>query len=386
MTIRTVGYEIAVLDTLGVVQTVFIPSQLAELKFSLTLNDVGVFAIIFRGAEQVTAMHLLFQTDTFVEVYRDGGTEVTPTYIKENTYLTRIKDRYIDNEGVDTLIVGGPDLNDFLRRRVIDPTDDSVQPNGGYATKAGAADTVLRAYIREQAADLASLGRPFPGLTVPAVLGTAPNVGKRVRYKNLLKICQEISESVEAIQTCTDFQIQRTTALNFEAIIGDTGADRTFASNRTLGKYVVFDPNRGNLQNPRFVIDERTELNFFYVMGPGQGSDRFILQVPNNARIFASPFNRIEHPLDIRNAQIGSLSDLLTEARKAQYERGVLRQLSSDISAKLGGAIYRVDWVLGDRITIQWESIQESVRINSLVFTVNDQGETLVVKTRKLFF
>lgn len=370
------AHEILIISpTTGGVLKILSPSQVDEFKYSRVINDVGVFAMVFRGREQVEEVYSLFTTDTLVEVYRDDQTQSLSHMVKENTYLTRKRERYIDDDGIDMFIVGGVDLNDFLNRRIVDPNDDSVQPNGGYATKSGAADTVLRDYIREQAGELASSLRITPGLDVPAVPGIGTAIGKRLRHDILLEVVRDVANS-----TNIDFSISRITDLSFEVFIGQLGTDRTYNTNKTSRRYVVFSPNRGNLLNPRYSIDETEEVTYLYVLGPGQGTNRTQLELSNNARVNASPYNRIERVKDARDTQPGQAVQLLTEGRLELIDQAVKIEFNANISAQLGGTKYRIDWVLGDRVTIAWGNQRDDVRIIGIEITLTGTGEQLVIK------
>lgn len=378
------NYEVTLIDPFsGSILRVLSSQDLVEGKFSRLVNGVGVFALIIHGTDLVQELYNLVQEDTIVEFYRDNGWDEV-SYEKEGTFFIRLIDRYIDDSGAEKLILGGMDLNDLLDRRIIDPDDDSVLPNGGYVTKAGAADDVIREYVREQAADLASSARSFPGLTVPVTAGTGTPIGRRLRYDNLLKAVQDMCASAEFIAGCTDFNIVRTTGLNFECLIEEQGSDRTYLNNASSGKFVVLNPLRGNLLSPRVKRDARKEKNFFYVKGSGQGANRFILKVPNFERIYTSPYNRIEGSLDVRDSRTGNATDMYTEARKAFQEKGAITEMTASLSANLGGTIYKRDWFLGDRITVAWDSFTDTVRIIEVVFTFNQSGESIEVSTKRM--
>ena len=372
-------YEILIISpATGDILKVLSPSNAVEIKYSRVINDVGTFTIVFRGRALVDEVVPLFGTDTIVEIYRDSQTQSYTDLTKEGTYFTRLRKQYIDDEGIDSFIVGGFCTNHLLQRRTIDPSDDSVQPNGGYATKAGAADTVLRDYIREQAADLASTERQTLGLTVPAVAGTFPTVGKRIRFKNLLAICQEISAAVNV-----DFYIERTTGLNFECYIGTQGTDRTYKTNKGLNPFTIFNPLRGNLRRPAYEIDEKKEVNFLYVQGPGEGARRFVLEVPGSDRMAASLFNRCERAIDARNTKVGGSAAMLSEGQEKLVTDGVQIDFNINLIPQIGGTKYREDIFLGDKVTVVWRDIIANIRITKIEFTLTQNSEEILIEVSK---
>ena len=374
-------YEILILDafTADVVK-ILSPTQLSEARFSRKVNQRGAFTIIFEGREQIEEVFSLFQTDTFVEVYRPT-TKPVERLIKENTYITRMRHRYIDQSGTEIFIVGGFDLIDLLGTREINPADDSVQPNGGYVTKAGPADTVLRALIREQAGDLASNQRQIPGLAVSAVGGLGIPIGKRVRFENLLEVCQDIAAGSKM-----DFRIERGTGFSFDVIIAQEGTDKSYTTNRTTGRYTIFGVSRGNLDRPSYKIDESEEINYLYVQGPGEGANRTLLEVPNSFRVNISPLNRREKSYDARVSDVGESGAIqrLTEAREELVKRGPKIEFRLKLPANLGGITYHEDWELGDTVTVVWDDQQDDIRLIGIEFTLGVRGEDIDILIQRI--
>lgn len=348
------AYEIVVIGTDGVTKRIFGAETFDEMRYSRLLDGIGKIALTLRDTEDYS---LLFPLDTFIEVYRNDPT--TGQLAKEDTYFTRLVHHFV--EGDETFwVIGGVSLNHLLKRRIIDPDDD---PNvaGGYSTKGGAADTIIREYIREQAADLASSARQFPSFTVPAVAGTADSAGYRARFENLFEIIQQLSRKGN-----TDFIIERTTSNNLECTIGLIGSD--------LSSTLIITPGRQNIRNPSYLEDRTEEANFVYALGEGQGTNRTVLKIQASA-VSDSPYNRIEYIHDARNAE--DALELLTEGQGSFEEHRGEIKFDFEMSEQVAGTSYRVDWDVGDKITGKWDTVSKVLRVVGVEVDLGADGETV---------
>lgn len=360
-------YQIVVLDRDdGSVRVVFDTTRTFDIRYSLALNDVGLIAFSISADDAFAEQ---FELDDIIEVYRTDPTSDNLT--REESYFLRSTQRFRQNDD-EIIVIGGMSLNHLLARRVIDPDDDPLEA-GGYSTKGGAADVVLRDYIREQAGDLASAERQFPNLSVLPVIGNAPNAGARLRYENLLAIAKTFSERGQI-----DFQIRRVQANFLECFIGIIGSDKTKTTNYPAVPYVLLTPMRGNLSDPNLILDRTNEQNFLYALGQGQGENRIVLELSGEG-VTDSPYNRIEFTQDVRNAEKDSPVQLLTQASQALKEKRVQREFSFKPTGVEAGNVYRVDWVLGDKVTIQWGDVTQDLRITGIDFTLTPDGEDIQV-------
>lgn len=364
-------YQVSVIScTTGLLLHIFDPQSFYDLRYNRALNDVGALVMTFPFMSNLPA---LFAKDNFVEVTRTDP--VTGQLEVEETYFTRLTHRFREGNE-ERYIVGGMSLNHLLARRVIDPADDPAGA-GGYSTKAGAADTIMRAFAREQMADLASVDRRFPNLIVDLVPGTGVNTGKRARYDNLLKAFQEM-----ASQGQTDFIIHRTTDNNLVLTILPIGQNKTRSANYPFHPFVQFDPNRGNLSNPSLVIDAKQEQNFCYALGQGQGDTRILSKVPGET-LGDSPYNRIEFTEDVRQSDRSNAFYLLTAARASLQENQAARDFTFEPIPEASGTIYNQDWTLGDKITATWDEESVDLRVTDVEINIDDQGESIKAKLER---
>lgn len=340
-------------------------SQLREIRFSRLLNDIGAMVLSFE--RDVDAVYSLFNLkDLLVDIVRDN--------IVEGTYIVSSRQRLVDGN-TQIVNIGGLSLESLLSRRLIDPTDDSVQPNGGYVTKAGPVDTILAELVDEQIGPSASSARQIPNLSVVTPSGIGDLTGFRKRYGTLLVVIQNFLSSRNI-----DLKMTRSEYTNIEIKFEKRGNDKSYSTHAPTGPYTIFSILRGNLNNPDHVIDYQDEITCVYVAGPGEGANRTILIVPDVSRVIQSPYGRIESFVDYRSAssETSSLSQQLNAEALNQLNGGLPEiTFTFDLQTNISGSTYRNDWDLGDIVTVFWEPIQDDVRINKVEIQASAQGETI---------
>ncbi len=362
-------YQLVVIHPVsGQVIRIFDPQSFTSLHYSIVLNDIGACVITFDTEQDYSG---IFPLDALIDVQRTSP--ITGDFMREETYFARLTHRLREGDH-EQFIVGGLSLNHLLSRRVVDPADDPLQ-SGGYSTKAGAADSVMRAYAREQMVIAINTARNFPDFSVATVPGNGINVGQRLRFENLLTVFQEL-----ALRGGVDFSIRRVTGRSTELIIAPIGANKTYTYNYPLSPFVMFDPARGNLTNPSIVIDRKGEGNYIYALGQGPGDQRITLQIQDPAG-GDSPFNRCELKSDIRQAERGNALQLLTEARSKLKEEGKRVEFTFDISGLDPGSSYHIDFDVGDYVTAQWGDVRVDLRITGVEFDIDEGGEVMKVQT-----
>lgn len=355
----------------GAVTQIYDGTVFYELRYSRVLNDIGAMVLSMSASDDLPA---LFPLDALIDIKRTDP--ATGVLVLEETYFARMTHRFQENNE-ERFLVGGLSLNHLIARRCVLPADDPLQA-GGYSTKSGAADSVLREYALEQMGANASTARQFTNLSVPPVANVGMSVGRRLRFENLFTVFQDIAE-----QSMMDFQVVRTTGNNLELQIGRIGSDKTQTSNYPTLPFVLLDPLRGNMADPSLLLDRRKEGNFLYAMAQGAGENRLVWPVQGDG-ILDSPWNRIEFAEDVRTTARGFGIELLTEARKLLKDREQVKEFSFQLSGDQPGNIYRLDWDVGDSITAQWGDVSQDLRIRSVEIQAGEGGESLTVETELL--
>lgn len=348
----------------GEVRIVLDNSSFYEVRYSRALNDIGAFAITLPSDIRWAQ---IFTLDALIDVERTSP--ITGALQVEETFLVRLTHRFRDGDQ-ERFIVGGLSLNHLLARRVVDPDDDPTAA-GGYSTKAGPADDVLRDYAREQCGDLASAIRQYPNFSVGSVGSVGLSVGRRLRYENLLEVFQDVAN-----QGGVDFLISRITGNTLRLTIAPIGTDKTKTYNYPFAPFVQLDPARGNLSDPSLLFDRREEQNFVYALGQGPGEQRITLKY-SGLGIGDSPYNRVEFTSDVRTAERGDSTTLATGARAALFEKQARKEFTFAPSGSEPGAIYQLDYVLGDTLTAAWGDESIDLRVRSVDISLSEDGEKI---------
>jgi hypothetical protein len=367
------NYQVTVTSLVtGRTLAIYDSTNFYSLRYSRKVNDIGVFVIVF---PYESGFWTTFDTDNFVEIYRTSP--ITGSLILEETYLARARHRFREGNE-EKLVIGGVSLTHLLARRVIDPDDDPTATDG-YSRKNGAADTIMRAYVREHAGDLASAGRFFPGLTVESVLGTSLTLSKNFRYDNLFTALQEMANG-----SGVDFYVTRTDLNLVSVWIAEIGSDMTRTTNEPQRlPYVVLAPARGNLQDPSINIDRTNEKNFVYCLGQGQGEQRLVVK-DSTADASLTAFNRIEFVKDARNIDKLDSAALQDAATAALNEKKTLHEFTFRPTGYDEGSIYRKDWDVADFVTAIWDTVETDLRIDGVEIEISDAGESLDVTVQQI--
>jgi ReqiPepy6 Gp37-like protein len=364
-------YQITVIDaTSGETNAVYDGAAFDDFKFSRVLNDVGLLAVTMPYTSDLPS---IFTLDSLIEVQRTSP--LTDRLQTEEVYLTRLMQHFREGDE-EKWVVGGFSLNHLLLRRLIDPVDDSGAA-GGYSTKSGPADDVLVAYARQQCGDLClTPARQFPNFSIASSSSIGETVGRRLRYDNLLEVFQDVCNQSQLLQM--DFQVVRLTGNSLRLIVYPIGADRSKTHNYPFAPFVELNPKRGNLADPSLLFDRKQEQNFVYALAQGPGESRIVTRVTGDG-IGDSPYNRIEFTTDVRNAERGSTSTVLTSARAALYDKQPKKEFTFKPTGTEPGGIYRLDYDLGDTVTCTFDADSFDLRIRGVEMTLSPDNEEISV-------
>lgn len=364
------SYQLNVYDpTSGELLHIFDPNNFYEMSYERLMWDVGKFALTLPYFDGIEA---LFPLDALMDVLRtspeSGG------LVLEDTYLCRLTNKFWADETLQ-YVVGGLHLNHLFDRRIIDPADDPTAA-GGYSTKADAADNVIRAFVREQLGDLASVDRRIPNMTISPVPGTGSPVGARKRYDSLLKTLRDLT-----VQGDVDFVMQHLDENNLYCNIAPIGSDKTRTTNYPLFPYVGLAPERGNLADPSLTIDRKDEGNVVYILGEGNRENRTLF-IMSGSGAADSPYNRIEFTKNAQNTDKKSPLELVTDAFAALRESQPTTEFTFKPITTASGSIYQLDWVLGDKVTVSWGVFEKDVRIIGVRIRIDGEGEQIEVTVK----
>lgn len=365
------NYQIRIDDAAtGTTNAVLSGEAFDDLKYSRELDDVGLLAMTLPYS---ASLMRIFTLDSLIEVQRTSP--ITGRLQTEDVFLTRLTHHFREGDE-EKLVIGAFSLNHLLARRIIDPADDSGAA-GGYSTKSGPADDVLVAYARQQCADLCpTVARRFPNFSVGTSASIGDAVGRRLRYDSLLKVFQDVCNQSSTV--LMDFQIARLTGNTLRLTVAPIGRDLRRSHNYPFAPFVELNPLRGNLSDPSLLFDRKQEQNYVYALAQGPGESRIVTRVGGDG-VFDSPYNRIEFTTDIRNAERGAASTVLTSARAALFDNQAKKEFTFKPVGTEPGGVYRVDYDVGDLVTCTFGEDSFDLRIRSVEITLSPDNEEISV-------
>jgi hypothetical protein len=312
----------------------------------------------------------LLQPDRMIQVWRapEGG-----RLSLWRAYFVR-KWRFETRGAQQTLTVTGVGPNDLLRRRIVAAFSASAQ-----AAKTDFADDMMKEIVTEALADgvvpVPTAGtRVWADLSVAADLSNGPTLTKAFPFDRLLLpsgggAIASIAKASREAGTEVFFDIVTNTVssssitFQFRTYTGQPGQD--------VSDRVVFDQERGNLQNPFLEFDYTQEANYIYGAGQGIGAARAIQQVSDAARYNASQWNRCEEFADARNQ---AAANGVREAARAVLEAGRPRRRFGGTPISTAGTRFGVDWNFGDRVTARYRGQEFIMIIRTVAVSVDDRG------------
>jgi hypothetical protein len=279
------------------------------------------------------------------------------------------------NEGAIQYTLSAVSLTELLSRRIV-----YAAPGSAEADKSDAADDMLKAIVRESMGALVgdSARSLTKWLSVAADTGQAPNVAKKFGYRNVLACAQEICDTSTALGTPLYFDIiaASASAWVFQTYIGQRGVDRTASGMSTL----AIGEESGVLANPSLAEDYSDEVTYCYAGGHGVGTARIIGTAPRSdssevSRLGASPFNRRESFIDVRNGY-ATLESAQYEA-EAELRRLRPRRTFTGRIIDTDGASFGVHWGWGDRLTVTFNGALADCVVSAIDISVSRDTETL---------
>lgn len=362
-----VTYLVHVLDASGNVAAMLDTVAVETLNYTRVLNGASSFQLTLRYDHPAAA--LLNQKHRTVEIYRYGQGSSAEC---ELTGLVYYANPFEDEDGTAWLIVSGFSLEYELSKRIIDYRDDPLGA-GGYSTKEGPAETVMRELVNEQAGTLALDLRAVAGLAVGAGGGRGNTVRGRWTWEhNLLEVLQSLTAPGGI-----DFYIHRTGGMAFEFVAEPVGRNLTREDNWPGNPFVLFDPLLGTLSNPNLVRDWKDERTNVIVLGQGGGDSRFVYG-SLASQVTDTPYSYGEFVIDARENEDGSAAAFITLAQDALVQRRAAETFEFTIPPDVARRQYNDAWALGDRVTVQWgTAYRQNMRIVAVEVNVTQEGETI---------
>jgi hypothetical protein len=273
--------------------------------------------------------------------------------------------RYETRGAEETIIIGGPDCNDLLRRRIV-----AYAAGESESTKtADFADDIMREVVDENMVSATDTDRNWSALSVAAELSAGPSLTRSFAWKNVLKVLQDLNKASRAAGTEVFFDVivssvtGSSISSQFRTATGQPGQD--------VRDRVIFDQERGNLAAPFLEYDYQKELNYVYGLGQGVEDVREQQTASDTARIDISQFGRMEGYADARNQD--AANGVREKARALLAVGEPIRRFGS-VPLDTEGTRFGRDWNFGDRIRTRYRGQEFDAIVRAVQISLNDSG------------
>lgn len=351
-------------------QSIFDLPALLSLNFEVELSTVTpcVFSIPATDARAA-----LIERDWFAEIWRFNG----ELWLSQCTYMIklieRIREQSENAETIETFVFGGLSLEDLLAGRIVDPNDDPNEA-GGYSTKSGFAESVMHEYVKEQVGEYASAIRQVPNFTQSYNYNRGRVTGYRERHSVLLELLRRMTEPFGI-----DFRVL---LLNQHITFTTDVFGINQSKSADSSSFFVFSERRGNLANAKISRDYRETKNYAYILGPGEGENRTILNASTSDAIL-TPYSRREFVVDAGNTEAGSSLEALTEGEQELNDQKPHVEFTFDL-VQNNISRYDIHWRLGDIVTVIFQDFEQDLRVMKIAVSIDQTVENITPTLREL--
>jgi hypothetical protein len=365
-----VAYQIRVYSPTGELQAV--TDRFRALTIEHRTNIASTLTLSMYGLENIIQHFVL---DAIVEVRRtfpEAGLDWYTEYV--GFHRTPQQQITTGDSRIYTSYSRG--LLDLINRRSVRYYADTE----GSAKGPGAADDIIKQYVRENAGPLATVGNGrlsdgiTPGLTIAPDLSEAPVYEGAHAWKNLLEAIKDIGEPHNV-----DYDVVWLGGASFEfrTYWPQKGTDRSAGQPDA----VVFGATQGNFSNPSHTISRTDEVTSVLVLGPGEGPlrDTTLVNAPVTT-INESPYNLIEQ--DQNASQEDRLNALIAIGNEVLYEKRAALNFTFD-PIQTPFSSYGKHYFLGDIVTSMMLGFQFNVKIEAVTVNVSDNAERITFELQE---
>lgn len=342
-----------------------------SLNFNHRVNEVGTLRFEISGDDDRRS---LFALDGQIEVWRRDIAANLDWYIEWEGFIRTRTLKTLDS-GESRYIVYASSYLTLISRRIIAYYADIAQ-----TSKAGAAETVIKEFVEENAGPSAaspprvSLSGVTAGLTVQPDNGNGGTWTGNRAWKPLLEVIRDIANA-EGV----DIDVVGTGAAQFMFVVynGQRGVDRSLIGYdpttglNGAGNYpVIFSFAFGNMAEPEATLKHADEINAVFVLGQGQNEERDVVLQQDGSASGQSPWNQIEitrSTQETLNAALQAIGNQVLNELQARQE------FNFDIALQ-GNRVYGKDFHWGDLVTAEFDGVQYNEKITGVDITVAAQG------------
>lgn len=202
-----------------------------------------------------------------------------------------------------------------------------------------------------------------------AVTMTSPHIDFQVSYKNVYEYLCKLAE-----YSSIGFRVVPNVDSKVYMFEAWEGKDRT--SEQNINEQYSFSDDNYNIEQGKFVISEKTKVNYVLVGGQGEDANRVLVNVDEGM----SGFDRYEVFSDQKSLTKGSLSDNDYKAKLRSVGEGKLSEgtFKLEVTA-LVQQDYKEKWNLGDIVNVKKEKwgVYTTHRIIEVEETIEDGKKTI---------
>lgn len=368
-------YQVRLLNQAGA--QVALLTDWRSLEYTKRVNRVGSYSLVIDGDLDVVDEFVL---DGQIEILRrDIAASPSFGWTLDFEGFQRTTERKTSQNGLSTFLSLGPDYNDLIARRAI-----LFRASTSGAEKSGPGETVMKAYVNENAGPGAIAPRLFnavtTGLSIQADGGAGIAWEGSKPFRPLLATLRQIADA-----TSIDFQVVGNGAalFQFQAQARPLGVDRTNVGidpatglNASGNAPVVFSLEFGNMQSPSYSLIRNPEITAAIVLGQGVEGSREVIQ-RTSAALTDSPWNRIE---GVRNANEESAASGLNAVGDALLTKLQAKESFDFQTMQIPGLLYGRDYFLGDTVTARYKTIERQKQIIGVTISVEGGQETITIE------
>lgn len=338
-----------------------------QLEYVRTVNAIGSLVITFPRA--------FYQYDQFavgdmLELWREKNGAATIQ--NETAYFLQDWEFLTDDDGAELVKLTAFDANWILDTRITWALGGSTG-----AHKTDYPDDMMKAVVSDQF--ITNVTRPERNLPItcaPDLSAGGAQITEEFHYENVLSVIQDIAKTAEENCAWVGFDLVRTgTGLfEFRTYTGQRGQDhgRSSGDPRFVGKQY------GNFSEFTFGEFHADERNVILVGGEGEGNQRVLLEVKNNARATSSKWNRRELFVDASDAE---KSDALAVEGSAALREFRPRQVLTGTLHDTPGMQYGIHYQFGDILSVEAFGYFVDCHVKSVRVKVDQDGaEQLDIK------
>lgn len=337
----------------------------SSLIWTQRYQDLGDFEIIVPATSDMID---LFRIGRFVGRACDVSRGVAGLIDASDMMIVTGRQIKTDAEDGDDLIITGQDLKSILKRRVI----------SSQTVLSGTVASCIETLLNDNIIDAVDTDRNIDGFTFGATTVGTNTMKCQFTGDNLLEAITDI-----CVENGLGFKVTLESSEFFNFILYE-GTDRSKPPFGLNPDTVIISPEFDNLLSSEYKEDTSNFANVAYVAGEGQGSARTIKETS-----IGSPtgLDRFEIWCDARNASSNEgeiseadyLAQLATEGQEALADAVIVTDFEGEIVENPN-----YPFNLGDIVTIiTAQGIERNVRVTEMIYSIDDEGLTIVPTFRE---